>query len=50
MIKFRAWDKNKNKCIIDVEEGYLTNLLCCDGWDLVDPRIFKNLYGGKGNC
>ncbi|MBU8888744.1 MULTISPECIES: hypothetical protein [Lactiplantibacillus] len=21
-----------------------------DGWDMVDPRIFKNLYGGKGNC
>jgi len=37
MIKFRAWDKDKNRYFIDGKEGHLANLLCCDDWDMFDP-------------
>lgn len=38
MIKFRAWDKDENRYIIDGKDGYLANLLCCDDWDMIDPN------------
>ncbi|MCG0619970.1 prophage P1 protein 30 [Lactiplantibacillus plantarum] len=40
MIKFRAWDKNENRYIIDGKDGYFANLLCCDDWDMVDSNSY----------
>ena len=37
MIKFRAWDKDENRYFIDGKDGYLSNLLCCNDWDMFDP-------------
>lgn len=36
-IKFRAWDKDENRYFIDGKDGYLANLLCCNGWDMFSP-------------
>ena len=49
MIKFRVWDKNKNKYAIDGEEGSLTNLLRRDDWNMMDPNdyIFEQFTGLK---
>lgn len=40
MIKFRGWDKSKNKYFINGEDGRLDNMLCCDDWDMVDPNDY----------
>ena len=47
--KFRVWDKKRNKYIINGEEGCLTNLLRCDGWDMVniDDYVFEQSTGLK---
>ncbi|WP_279490580.1 YopX family protein [Lactiplantibacillus pentosus] len=49
MIKFRAWDKDENRYIIDGKDGYLANLLCCDDWDMIDPNgyVWEQLTGLK---
>ena len=47
--KFRVWDKKRNKYIINGEEGCITNLLRCDGWDMVntDDYVFEQSTGLK---
>ncbi|WMB63272.1 YopX family protein [Lactiplantibacillus pentosus] len=49
MIKFRAWDKDENRYIIDGKDGYLANLLCCDDWDMIDPNgyVWEQFTGLK---
>ena len=35
--KFRAWDEKNHEFFISGSDGTLSNLLCCDDWDMFNP-------------
>ncbi|MFK5270147.1 YopX family protein, partial [Lacticaseibacillus paracasei] len=36
-IKFRLWDDESHKWFIKGEDGLVSNMVCCDSWDMFDP-------------
>ena len=36
-IKFRLWDGENHEWFIKGEDGLVSNMVCCDSWDMFDP-------------